>query len=90
MAILITSIILALIGLALGGGGLWLVLLGGSFFYLLAGIAFLATAILLSMRKVAALWLYAIFVIAALGWAIWEVGFDWWQLGPRGGLIILI
>ena len=32
MAILITSIILALIGLALGGGGLWLVLLGGSFF----------------------------------------------------------
>ena len=90
MAILITSIILALVGLALGGGGLWLVLLGGSFFYLLAGLAFLLTAILLSMRKAAALWLYAIFVVAALAWAIWEVGFDWWQLGPRGGLIILI
>ncbi len=90
MAVIITSIILALIGLALGGGGLWLVLLGGSPFYLLAGIAFLLTAILLYMRKEAALWLYAIFVLAALGWAIWEVGFDWWQLGPRGGLIILI
>lgn len=90
MAIIITSIILALIGLALGGGGLWLTLLGGSPFYLLAGIAFLLTAILLYMRKAAALWLYAIFVLAALGWAIWEVGFDWWQLGPRGGLIILI
>ncbi|MCJ9719494.1 glucose/quinate/shikimate family membrane-bound PQQ-dependent dehydrogenase [Agrobacterium sp. SHOUNA12C] len=90
MAIGITSFVLALIGLALGGGGLWLVLLGGSFFYVLAGLAFLATAILLFLRKAAALWLYAIFVLTALGWAIWEVGFDWWQLGPRGGLIILI
>ncbi|NTJ26423.1 glucose/quinate/shikimate family membrane-bound PQQ-dependent dehydrogenase [Agrobacterium rhizogenes] len=90
MAIGITSFVLALIGLALGGGGLWLVLLGGSFFYVLAGLAFLATAILLFLRKAAALWLYAIFVLAALGWAIWEAGFDWWQLGPRGGLIILI
>ncbi|GAJ93176.1 glucose/quinate/shikimate family membrane-bound PQQ-dependent dehydrogenase [Rhizobium rhizogenes] len=90
MAIGITSFVLALIGLALGGGGLWLVLLGGSFFYVLAGLALLATAILLFLRKAAALWLYAIFVLAALGWAIWEVGFDWWQLGPRGGLIILI
>ncbi|HEX8046461.1 glucose/quinate/shikimate family membrane-bound PQQ-dependent dehydrogenase [Rhizobium sp.] len=90
MVIGITSFVLALIGLALGGGGLWLALLGGSFFYVLAGLAFLATAILLFLRKAAALWLYAIFVLAALGWAIWEVGFDWWQLGPRGGLIILI
>ncbi|WP_047453215.1 glucose/quinate/shikimate family membrane-bound PQQ-dependent dehydrogenase [Rhizobium rhizogenes] len=90
MAIGITSLVLALIGLALGGGGLWLVLLGGSFFYLFAGVIFLLTAILLFMRKAAALWLYAIFVLAALGWAIWEVGFDWWQLGPRGGLVILI
>jgi quinoprotein glucose dehydrogenase len=90
MAIGITSFVLAIIGLALGGGGLWLVLLGGSFFYVLAGLAFLATAILLFLRRAAALWLYAIFVLAALGWAIWEVGFDWWQLGPRGGLIILI
>ena len=90
MAIGITSFVLALIGLALGGGGLWLALLGGSFFYLFAGLSFFVTAILLLMRKAAALWLYAIFILVALGWAIWEVGFDWWQLGPRGGLIILI
>ncbi len=31
-----------------------------------------------------------VLVVAALAWAIWEVGFDWWQLGPRGGLIILL
>ncbi|ULR42986.1 glucose/quinate/shikimate family membrane-bound PQQ-dependent dehydrogenase [Rhizobium sp. K102] len=90
MAIVITSILFLIIGLALGGGGLWLVTLGGSVFYLFAGLMFLITAGLLLMRKAVALWVYAVLVIAALAWAVWEVGFDWWQLGPRGGLIILL
>ncbi|MBB2680850.1 UNVERIFIED_ORG: quinoprotein glucose dehydrogenase [Rhizobium esperanzae] len=90
MAIVITSILFIIIGLALGGGGLWLVTLGGSAFYLFAGLMFLITAGLLLMRRAAALWVYAVLVVAALAWAIWEVGFDWWQLGPRGGMIILL
>jgi quinoprotein glucose dehydrogenase len=89
MAIVITSILFILFGLALGGGGFWLVTLGGSVFYLFAGLMFLLTAGLLLMRKAVALWVYAVLVVVALAWAIWEVGFDWWQLGPRGGLIIL-
>ncbi|OWV88029.1 glucose dehydrogenase [Rhizobium sp. R635] len=90
MAIVITSIFFIIIGLALGGGGLWLVTLGGSAFYLFAGLMFFITAGLLLMRKAVALWVYAVLVVAALAWAIWEVGFDWWQLGPRGGVIILL
>ncbi|TLX12893.1 glucose/quinate/shikimate family membrane-bound PQQ-dependent dehydrogenase [Rhizobium sp. MHM7A] len=90
MAIIVTSILFIIIGLALGGGGLWLVTLGGSVFYLFAGLMFLVTAGLLLMRKAAALWVYAVLVVAALAWAVWEVGFDWWQLGPRGGVIILL
>ncbi|QSY95518.1 glucose/quinate/shikimate family membrane-bound PQQ-dependent dehydrogenase [Rhizobium bangladeshense] len=90
MAIIVTSILFITIGLALGGGGLWLVTLGGSVFYLFAGLMFLVTAGLLLMRKAAALWVYAVLVVAALAWAVWEVGFDWWQLGPRGGVIILL
>ncbi|MGV4792582.1 membrane-bound PQQ-dependent dehydrogenase, glucose/quinate/shikimate family [Rhizobium sp. F40D2] len=90
MAIVVTSILFIIIGLALGGGGLWLVTLGGSVFYLFAGLMFLITAGLLLMRKAVALWVYAVLVVAALAWAIWEVGFDWWQLGPRGGMIILL
>ncbi|MGR9174955.1 glucose/quinate/shikimate family membrane-bound PQQ-dependent dehydrogenase [Rhizobium leguminosarum] len=90
MAIVITSIFFIIIGLALGGGGLWLVTLGGSVFYLFAGLMFVITAGLLLMRKAVALWVYAVLVVAALAWAIWEVGFDWWQLGPRGGMIILL
>ncbi|MBB4442125.1 MULTISPECIES: glucose/quinate/shikimate family membrane-bound PQQ-dependent dehydrogenase [Rhizobium] len=90
MAIIVTSIFFIIIGLTLGGGGLWLVTLGGSAFYLFAGLMFLITAGLLLMRKAVALWVYAVLVVAALAWAIWEVGFDWWQLGPRGGMIILL
>jgi quinoprotein glucose dehydrogenase len=90
MAIVITSILFALIGLALAGGGVWLVALGGSPFYLFAGLMFLITAALLFRRRAAALWVYALLVFGALIWAIWEVGFDWWQLGPRGGLVILL
>ncbi len=88
--IIVTSLLLALLGLLLGAGGIWLVILGGSPAYLAIGVIFLVVALLLHRRSPLALWVYALLVIAALAWAIWEVGFDWWQLGPRGGLIILI
>ncbi len=90
MLILLTAIVFALIGLALGGGGLWLILLGGSWYYAIAGLGFLITAFLLFARRGAALTVYALLIIGTLAWAIWEVGFDWWQLGPRGGVVILL
>jgi quinoprotein glucose dehydrogenase len=90
LTLTITSIVLALVGLVLGGGGAWLVALGGSWYYLIAGLAFLVTAWLLYRRRSAALWLYAGIVFATLIWAVWEIGFDWWQLGPRGGVIVII
>ncbi|WLP56094.1 glucose/quinate/shikimate family membrane-bound PQQ-dependent dehydrogenase [Agrobacterium fabrum] len=90
MAVTVTAVILTLIGLALFGFGSQLVMLGGSFYYLLSGLAFLLTAVLLFKRNRAALHVYAVFIVATLAWAVWEVGFDWWQLGPRGGVIILI
>lgn len=90
MIILLTCLVLALFGIVLAAGGLWLVLLGGSPFHLIVGLLFLLTAILLYRRRAAALWVYAALVLIALAWGIWEVGFDWWQLGPRGGVIILV
>ncbi|MBW9086877.1 glucose/quinate/shikimate family membrane-bound PQQ-dependent dehydrogenase [Rhizobium wenxiniae] len=90
MAIRITAIIIALMGIALAGGGAYLLSLGGSAYYLLCGLGFLIVAALLIARKLLALHVYAVIVVASLAWAIWEVGFDWWQLGPRGGVIILL
>ncbi|MNU51967.1 Quinoprotein glucose dehydrogenase [compost metagenome] len=90
MAIRITAIIIALMGIALAGGGAYLLSIGGSAYYLLCGLGFLIVAALLIARKLLALHVYAVIVVASLVWAIWEVGFDWWQLGPRGGVIILL
>jgi quinoprotein glucose dehydrogenase len=90
LAVTITSLVLFLIGLILGGGGIWLIVLGGSWYYLIAGLVFLVTAWLLFRRRSTSLWVYALFVLATLCWAVWEIGFDWWQLGPRGGVIVLV
>ena len=90
MAVTVTAVVLTLIGLGLFGFGSQLIMLGGSFYYVLSGLAFLLTAVLLFKRNRAALHVYAVFIVATLAWAIWEVGFDWWQLGPRGGIVILI
>ena len=85
-----SSLLLALIGLLLTAGGVWLIALGGSWYYVLAGIAFLAAAIFLYRRRPAAVFIYALIVLGSLAWAVYEVGFDWWALAPRGGLIALI
>ncbi|MEK1928274.1 MAG: membrane-bound PQQ-dependent dehydrogenase, glucose/quinate/shikimate family, partial [Pararhizobium sp.] len=90
MLIPLTAIVFALIGLGLGAGGLWLAALGGSWYYVFAGLGFLLTAFLLFTRRSVALIVYALLILGTLAWAIWEVGFDWWQLGPRGGVIILL
>ena len=85
--VIITSILLAIVGLYLGIGGAWLLALGGSPYYVIAGIAILVTAVLAWRRQAAAFWLYAAVLLGTLIWAIAEVGFDFWQLAPRGDVI---
>lgn len=89
MIIILAGLLLAL-GLVLGGGGLWLILLGGSWYYLFAGAGLTAAAILLLLKKPAALLVYAAVVLGSLAWAVYEVGLDWWQLAPRGGLLVVL
>jgi quinoprotein glucose dehydrogenase len=84
----ITAVIVALIGFYLGGGGGWLLMLGGSPYYLIAGLVLLAVAFLLFRARREALWLYAALLLGTLGWALWEVGFDFWALAPRGDILV--
>ena len=83
----ITGFIYALIGLLLAGGGVWLAALGGSAYYLTAGLGILAAGILLAAGRWPALWVYAAVLIGTLIWAVSEVGFDWWPLAARGDII---
>ncbi|PRD43244.1 membrane-bound PQQ-dependent dehydrogenase, glucose/quinate/shikimate family [Phyllobacterium phragmitis] len=90
MLISITALLFAAIAIALGVGGAWLAALGGSWYYIIAALGFLLTAIFLFKRRPAALWIYALVILGSLGWAVYEIGFDWWQLGTRGGVIVLL
>lgn len=85
---LVMAIILGLLGLWVGGFGAYLAALGGSLYYLLAGLTLLATAVLLYRRKSAALAVYAALLVLTILWALWEVGLDFWQLAPRGDLLV--
>jgi quinoprotein glucose dehydrogenase len=84
------AILLLLLGLALGGGGAQLALLGGSLYYLVTGVALVATASLLWRGRRAGMWLYLAVLAYTLVWSLWEVGFDGWSLASRLGLFVLL
>ena len=77
------AVILILIGLMLAVGGVRLVSLGGSFYYVLAGLAVLASGVLLWRRDRRGSLLYGLLLIATLLWSFYEVGANLWALAPR-------
>ncbi|AJP50745.1 glucose/quinate/shikimate family membrane-bound PQQ-dependent dehydrogenase [Pseudomonas simiae] len=84
------GVLLLIMGLALLAGGIKLTMLGGSLYYLLAGIGITLTGVLLLATRRAALGLYALVLFASTVWALWEVGLDWWQLVPRLALLFAL
>lgn len=90
MLLLVLGGLVCLIGAALAAAGLWLAALGGSWYYILAGATLVATGVLLARRRAAALWLYAALLVATMAWALWEVGFDFWALAPRGDVLAVL
>ncbi|MEA9978189.1 MULTISPECIES: glucose/quinate/shikimate family membrane-bound PQQ-dependent dehydrogenase [unclassified Pseudomonas] len=77
------GLVFLLMGLAMLAGGIKLTQLGGSLYYLIAGIGIAITGVLLMMGRRSALGLYALVLFASTLWSLWEVGLDWWQLVPR-------
>ncbi|TDN48037.1 quinoprotein glucose dehydrogenase [Buttiauxella sp. JUb87] len=79
----LTVLFAVLTGLYLLIGGIWLVAIGGSWYYPIAGVVMLITAVLLWQRKALALGIYAALLLCTVAWGVWEVGFDFWALTPR-------
>ncbi len=79
----VVGTLLVLIGLALLAGGVMLAASGGSPAYLLAGIGFAASGVLLWKGSADALIVHAVLLAALLAWSLWEVGLDWWPLAAR-------
>lgn len=80
---LLTVLFALLCGAYLLIGGLWLSTIGGSWYYVISGIAMLVTAFLLYRRHSAALVVYALLLLGTVAWSVWEAGFDFWALAPR-------
>jgi quinoprotein glucose dehydrogenase/quinate dehydrogenase (quinone) len=79
----IVAAILFAIGLAVAGGGAYLLLLGGSAYYLVGGIAVALAGWWTWRGEARGGWLYGLFLAATMGWALWETGLDAWQLTAR-------
>ncbi|MFV0408412.1 MAG: membrane-bound PQQ-dependent dehydrogenase, glucose/quinate/shikimate family [Paracoccus sp. (in: a-proteobacteria)] len=77
------GLLLGLIGLILAGGGLYLITLGGSWYYAIAGLLILFAALRVFRGEAAGLYLYLAVFLGTVVWALWEVGLSFWPLVPR-------
>lgn len=77
------GVIIALLGLALATGGVRLVSLGGSWYFLIGGLAMAISGLLIALRKPAGAWLFAVFLVATGVWAVADTGLTFWPLFSR-------
>src|SRR5262249_22358642 len=84
--------VIALIGIILALGGAQLIAVGGSWYYLFAGLALIVAGLAVAQRKPLGAWMYVGAFVATMVWAFWEVGLNGWPLVPRlvGPLVLLL
>lgn len=75
--------LMAIIGLAVGGLGFKLATVGGTWYFLIMGVAMVVAAILIFTNRTSGIVLYAIAFIASLFWAVSDAGWDFWPLFSR-------
>ncbi len=63
--------------------GIWLLTLGGSPYYLVAGVVLLFSAHRLWRGRPSGAWLYGGFLAGTVIWSFWESGTNLWALAPR-------
>src|ERR1700746_1782730 len=79
----IFAALVVLMGLGLLLGGIYLATLGGSLYYVLAGLAYLIAGVLLWRRQARGAWLLVLTAVLTILWALWESGTFYWALFPR-------
>lgn len=84
------GVILAIIGLILAIGGVRLVSLGGSWYYLIAGAAMVVSGVLYVRQRMLGAWIYLAVFIGTLLWTFAEVGTEYWGLVPRLAPVLVL
>src|SRR4051812_34211257 len=78
----ILALVMGLIGIVLVVGGAWLLILGGSPYYLIAGVGLLASAWLLFRGRLLGVWIYVgLFLLSAI-WGFAEARGNAWAMIP--------
>ncbi len=77
------GLLLLIVGAALAVGGAYLIALGGSWYYGVAGLLILLSGLRTFRGEMNGLLLYLAIFLGTLAWALWEVGFAFWPLVPR-------
>ncbi|MFC4254767.1 membrane-bound PQQ-dependent dehydrogenase, glucose/quinate/shikimate family [Altererythrobacter xixiisoli] len=77
------GVVLVLLGLPLTWGGVQLATLGGSWYYLFAGLALIVSGVLIARRRLAGAAVFAVLFAVTIAWSLWEAGLDFWPLVPR-------
>ena len=79
--------LLVLLGSGFLYGGIKLLVLGGSWYYAIAGLAIFVSAGLLFTRNPLGSRVFGLLIAATLAWGVYEVGPDLWALAGRLGLL---
>ena len=82
MPIVVASI-MAIFGLPILAGGVWLITLGGSWYYAIAGLGLVVSAYFLFRHQMAGVWVYLATFAGTVIWALWEAGLSGWAQVPR-------
>jgi quinoprotein glucose dehydrogenase len=90
LVLTLTGALCILFGVAMAGGGVWLISLHGSPAYAVIGSGIVITGALLLARMRTALWAFSAVLLGTFAWAVADIGFDWWPLAARVDLIFLL
>lgn len=80
---LLLGVTFLLMGLAMLGGGIYLTVLGGSWYFALAGFGLCAAGVLTMQARALGVLVYLAVFVATIGWALADVGFTFWPLFSR-------
>lgn len=83
LLIIAVGIVILILGLALVVGGIRLVTLGGSWYFLIGGVMMVISGALLALRKWVGAWVYAVFLVGTIIWALADAGIVFWPLFSR-------
>lgn len=81
--------LLTLVGVILSLEGLWLVVVGGSWYYMLAGVGMAVSGVMWMRGRPTAVYWYAAVLIGTFLWAGWESGLDYWRWIPRVDVVLV-